>query len=68
MIWDATTHKPLEAVGNGIKKLKEHGKKVVFLTNNSTRSEEDYVKQFQSVGLDIDLVTIDYKIFKALLQ
>ncbi|CAD7090533.1 unnamed protein product [Hermetia illucens] len=55
VIWDATTHKPLEAVGNGIKKLKEHGKKVVFLTNNSTRSEEDYAKQFQSVGLDIDL-------------
>jgi len=35
--------------------LMESGRKYVFLTNNSSKNKQNYVKKLQSLGLDVDI-------------
>ncbi|RUM34353.1 MAG: HAD family hydrolase [Archaeoglobus sp.] len=45
--------KPIPEGVEGVKKLMEFGKKVVFVSNNSTRSRKMLVERFRSFGLDV---------------
>lgn len=44
---------PIEGSLEAFRMLKKNGKKVGFLTNNSTRTRGDYVEKFSEFGLDI---------------
>lgn len=44
---------PIDGSLEAFRMLKENGKKVGFLTNNSTRTREGYVEKFSEFGLDI---------------
>jgi len=45
--------KLIEGIPETIEALRAAGKKMIFVTNNSTKSREGYLKKFQSLGLDI---------------
>eukprot|EP00929_Paragymnodinium_shiwhaense_P108420 TRINITY_DN74749_c0_g1_i1.p1 TRINITY_DN74749_c0_g1~~TRINITY_DN74749_c0_g1_i1.p1 ORF type:complete len:381 (+),score=95.69 TRINITY_DN74749_c0_g1_i1:69-1211(+) len=50
VIWRGDTL--IEGVKAVLEKLRALGKKVVFVTNNSTRSRKQYVQKFHKLGLD----------------
>jgi 4-nitrophenyl phosphatase len=37
--------------------LREQGKQLIFLTNNSTKSRDAYVKKFQQLGIAVERVS-----------
>lgn len=39
---------------NFIKKLEDTGRKYIFMTNNSSRSSEDYLEKLKRMGLELD--------------
>merc|ERR1719221_115155 len=45
--------KLIEGIPETIAALRAAGKKLIFVTNNSTKSREGYLKKFLSLGLDI---------------
>ncbi|RLI76618.1 HAD family hydrolase [Archaeoglobales archaeon] len=45
---------PIKKGIEGVKKLRELGKKVIFVSNNSTRSRRIMMGRFQRFGLDVD--------------
>ncbi len=45
---------PIDGSLEAFRMLKKNGKKVGFLTNNSTRTREDYVEKFSGFGLEIE--------------
>lgn len=51
-IWGA-----INGVGDGIQSLKELGKSLMFLSNNSVRTEANYLEKFQTANVhDITMV------------
>jgi HAD superfamily hydrolase (TIGR01457 family) len=50
VIW--VGEKPLPEAIEAVKRLKEIGKKVLFVSNNSTKSRKDYEKRLRNLGLD----------------
>lgn len=49
---------PIEGVGAAIGALKSLGKHVVYVSNNSIRSYENYRKLLQQMGHDVDKVDV----------
>ncbi len=47
--------KPIEGSIDTLKKLTAMGKKVCFLTNNSSKDKREYVKKISSMGYPVDL-------------
>lgn len=47
--------KPIEGAIDTLKKLTALGKKVCFLTNNSSKDKREYVKKISSMGYPVDL-------------
>ena len=47
--------KPIEGAIDTLKKLTAMGKKVCFLTNNSSKDKREYVKKISSMGYPVDL-------------
>ena len=45
--------RPIEEGVQAVKKLKDLGKKIIFVSNNSTRSRRIFVERFSSFGLDV---------------
>lgn len=45
--------KLIEGIPETIQGLRDAGKKLIFVTNNSTKSREGYLKKFLSLGLEI---------------
>jgi 4-nitrophenyl phosphatase len=43
---------PIPGVGDTIAYLKSKGLKIIYLTNNASRSQKEYVEHFKSMGLD----------------
>ncbi|KAF9912542.1 hypothetical protein BX616_010302 [Lobosporangium transversale] len=50
VIWHGS--QVLDSVLDTINFLRKHGKKLVFVTNNSTLSRTNYVKKFQKLGIE----------------
>lgn len=46
--------KPIKEGIEAVKKLKDLGKKIIFVSNNSARSRRIFVERFNSFGLDVD--------------
>ena len=54
---------PIPRSAEAIERLRRGGKKVVFLSNNSTKSREDYLAKFERLGIPVvedDLVLATY--------
>ncbi|XP_068636601.1 phosphoglycolate phosphatase 2-like isoform X2 [Aristolochia californica] len=51
VIWKGETL--IEGVPETLKMLRSRGKKIVFVTNNSTKSRRQYAKKFQTLGLSV---------------
>lgn len=49
---------PIKDSGAAVKLLKNEGKKITFVTNNSIRSEKGYLEQFKQAGIETDIVSI----------
>ena len=47
--------KPIEGAIDTLKKLTALGKKVCFLTNNSSKDKREYVRKISSMGYPVDL-------------
>ncbi len=45
-------HTPIEGVKDTISYLKSRGLKIIYLTNNASRSQKEYVEHFRKMGLD----------------
>ncbi|MCX8189465.1 MAG: HAD family hydrolase, partial [Nitrososphaeria archaeon] len=45
-------HTPIKGVGETISYLKSKGLKIIYLTNNASRSQKEYVEHFKRMGLD----------------
>lgn len=43
----------IEGVPETLAMLRQMGKKLFFVTNNSTKSRKGYLKKFTSLGLDV---------------
>ncbi len=46
--------KPIKEGVEAVKRLKDLGKKIIFVSNNSTRSRRIFVERFNGFGLDVD--------------
>lgn len=44
----------ISGTGEFLREIKEQGGQFVFITNNSTRSMEDYIRSFQKLGISTD--------------
>ena len=44
--------RPVEGVAKTIKELRQRGLKLLFLTNNATKTPEEYVNKLKSMGID----------------
>ncbi|MBS3815102.1 MAG: phosphoglycolate/pyridoxal phosphate family phosphatase [Hadesarchaea archaeon] len=42
---------PIEGAKEAIDKLREQGKELIFMTNNSTKTRSDYVEKLESLGI-----------------
>lgn len=42
---------PLPHTGDAVNTLKANGKQVIFVTNNSIRTDDEYVKLFSGIGV-----------------
>ncbi|KAK9089926.1 hypothetical protein Scep_029008 [Stephania cephalantha] len=51
VIWKGD--KLIEGVPEALSALRSKGKKLVFVTNNSTKSRKQYAKKFQNLGLEV---------------
>lgn len=54
---------PIEGSKEAVQFLKEQGKEIVLLTNNSTKSRHSYKKKFSQIGLEIEeskIITSSY--------
>ncbi len=61
----------IEGGVRGVKRLIEEGKKVVFVSNNSTRSRRMLIERFRSFGLDVseeDIIVATYATASYLLK
>jgi len=47
--------RPIQEAIEAVRKLRELGLKIMFVTNNSTRSRKDYERRLRSLGLDVNL-------------
>ena len=47
--------KPIPEAVDVVKKLRTQGKRVLFVTNNSTRSRKDYKKRLRDLGLEVSI-------------
>lgn len=56
VLWNR--YEPIEGVGAAIGTLKSLDKHVVYVSNNSIRTFENYRKQLQKMGHDVDEVDI----------
>lgn len=45
---------PLPHSADTLRLLRQHGKQVIFVTNNSTKSRKQYVNKFKKLGIDAD--------------
>jgi len=50
--------KPILEAVEAVKELRTYGKKVLFVTNNSTRSRKDYEKRLRNLGLKVSIEEI----------
>jgi phosphoglycolate phosphatase len=55
VIWKGD--KLINGVPETLDMLRSMGKKLVFVTNNSTKSRKQYGKKFESLGLDVTEVS-----------
>lgn len=58
---DGTIYVGNEKIKNAdvaIKKLKENGKNIFFLTNNSSKKKTDYIKKIKSMGIDCEISNV----------
>ncbi|MBC7119987.1 MAG: HAD family hydrolase [Candidatus Methanosuratus sp.] len=46
-------NQPIEGVGDTINVLRGEGKKILFLTNNSTKTPRDYAEKLRRMGVDV---------------
>ncbi len=53
VIW--VGERPIAEALEAVKKLRTLGKKMLFVTNNSTRSRRDYEKRLRDLGLEVDI-------------
>ncbi|CAN0125818.1 unnamed protein product, partial [Hapterophycus canaliculatus] len=44
----------IDGIPSVLDKLRQAGKRIFFVTNNSTKSRKGYKKKFDSLGLDVD--------------
>ena len=51
---------PIEGSPEIIHKFREMGKKVIYVTNNSTKSRKDYLKKFEDLGFGGTYVSMIY--------
>jgi len=61
VLWNANV--PIEGSIATVKRLREMGKKTKFVTNNSIKSRESYLKKFEALGLPVakeDIVTTSW--------
>jgi ribonucleotide monophosphatase NagD (HAD superfamily) len=49
VIWKG--HKPIEGVPQVLQQLKQKGKRILFVSNNSTKSRSSYVSKLASMGI-----------------
>lgn len=47
-------NEPIPHSTDTLKLLRAHGKQVIFVTNNSTKSRKQYVNKFKKLGIDAD--------------
>lgn len=48
---------PINGAGDGINILKNHGKSILFLSNNGIRSEASYLEKFANANIpDVSMV------------
>ena len=56
---------PLPRTGEAVNALKAAGKQVLFVTNNSMRSDDDYVHKFVGIGVK-DFQKVSHTLFRLL--
>ena len=56
VIW--VGERPIQEAVEAVRRLKELGLKIMFVTNNSTRSRRDYETRLRSLGLDVNVEEI----------
>ncbi|XP_058819557.1 uncharacterized protein LOC131682228 [Topomyia yanbarensis] len=52
VLW--TVFEPIAGIADALATLRAHGKTIRYITNNSVRSFESYVTQFQSLGVTLE--------------
>ncbi|KAJ8446794.1 hypothetical protein Cgig2_016104 [Carnegiea gigantea] len=57
-IFDCDGDKLIEGVPDTLDMLRSKGKRLVFVTNNSTKSRKQYGKKFESLGLSVNEVYV----------
>lgn len=53
VIWNAMPPGPIAGVSDGIKFFESHGKKVVYVTNNSIRPIKEQIDRFHEYGISV---------------
>lgn len=49
---------PIEGVGDGVAALQQLGKKILYVSNNSTRPDHDYLLQFNNSKIKAKIVGV----------
>lgn len=58
VLWELT--KNFEGVGEAINNLKAKGKQFKYISNNSFRTDEQYVSKFKELGVEMDIVRLTF--------
>lgn len=53
----------IEGAHLGVTALQEHGKHIIYVTNNATRSEEAFLSKFEESNISAKFVIIEKKIY-----
>lgn len=56
VLWEGTNM--FSGVPEAMKLLREKGKRVFFVTNNSTKSRSSFLKKFEGFGIQAELVSV----------
>lgn len=59
-LWDLVS--PFEGVSEVLQSMKENGKRVVYVTNNATRSEQQYDDRFEKYNFNANFVSFLIKL------
>ena len=50
----------IPGISETLSRLRQLGKRIVFVTNNSTKSRREYLKKFRTLGLEAHIVNFFY--------